>query len=439
LANSSAHDARDRINKESKKDWWANREALDTRLKRLLRNIETFWFGGFRGIFSHKVQNRALLTRFVGSFQKILDKHLPSRRKGAKCRSPKVDFHQSVMELFTSIGNIDESSDPEDAITDLLYFVIDILQFQGERNAYDEIDFDMMAIDTLDALRSYKEAERNEQMSDRSRHTILILDKALHSFPWESLECMQGSSVSRMPSLHCLQKRILQLQSEYDTIARLEGFHIDSKSGSYILNPSGDLKSTQNTFEVPLSTLDNWTRIIQREPTEEEFKQALATKEILLYFGHGSGAQYIRGRTIKRLDRCAVAFLMGCSSGSMTEAGEFESYGTPINYMHAGAPALVATLWDVTDKDIDRFAKAAFEQWGLLKTTDEHSRNIEIVESSNIRGYKATKSDQQKPTELSSEAAVGLDTAVSNSRGACILRYLNGAAPVVYGVPVFLR
>jgi separase len=198
------------------------------------------------------------------------------------------------------------------------------------------------------------------------------------------------------------------------------------------------LKSTQNTFEAPLLTLDNWTRIIRREPTEEEFKQALATKDILLYFGHGSGAQYIRGRTIRRLDRCAVVFLMGCSSGSMTEAGEFESYGTPVNYMHAGAPALVATLWDVTDKDIDRFAKAAFEQWGLLKTTDAHDHNIEM-ESSNLRSNKAAKRRQPKALGLPSEiASIGLDTAVSNSRGACILRYLNGAAPVVYGVPVFL-
>jgi separase len=34
----------------------------------------------------------------------------------------------------------------KDTLMDLLYFVVDILQFQGERNAYDEIDFDMMVV-----------------------------------------------------------------------------------------------------------------------------------------------------------------------------------------------------------------------------------------------------------------------------------------------------
>ena len=34
---------------------------------------------------------------------------------------------------------------------------------------------------------------------------------------------------------------------------------------------------------------------------------------------------------------------------------------------------------------------------------------------------------------------MGLDEAVAKSRGACYLRYLNGAAAVVYGIPVFLE
>ena len=65
-------------------------------------------------------------------------------------------------------------------------------------------------------------------------------------------------------------------------------------------------------------------------------KTGLESHDLFLYFGHGSGSQYIKGRTIRKLDRCAVTFLMGCSSGSLSEAGEFEPYGTPINYIHAG-------------------------------------------------------------------------------------------------------
>ena len=47
-----------------------------------------------------------------------------------------------VLELFIALGVPAEQNDLDEALMDLLYFVIDILQFHGERNAYDEIDFD---------------------------------------------------------------------------------------------------------------------------------------------------------------------------------------------------------------------------------------------------------------------------------------------------------
>jgi separase len=84
-----------------------------------------------------------------------------------------------------------------------------------------------------------------------------------------------------------------------------------------------------------------------------------------------------------------------------------------MNYLHAGSPALVATLWDVTDRDIDRFTTTTLDAWGLVD-----------------------KNDKQKSEE---QENVGLDTAIARSRSACVLKYLNGAAPVVYGVPVFLE
>lgn len=431
-ANKSAHDTSARFNRKTKKKWWATRETLDLRLKDLLHNIENIWFGGFRGIFAPRPKNEALLSKFVDTFENILDKHLPSRnRRRGKPRGSDFSFDRNVMELFVNMGKLADEDDPEDSVMDLLYFVVDALQFQGERNAYDEIDFDMMVVETLDALRSYAEAEREDERSEKS-HTILILDKALHSFPWESLDCLRGFSVSRIPSLHCLRERLVEMNKQEVGKAPVPGFSARKDSGTFILNPSGDLKSTQTTFQTSLSSLSNWTDITQRTPSEEEFKQALESKDLVLYFGHGSGAQYIRGRTIRRLDRCAVTFLMGCSSGSMIEAGEFEPYGTPWNYMHAGCPALVSTLWDVTDKDIDRFAESVFEHWGLLA---ESKKSPGASRGSSTRANGVGSADDG----LGSGQSIGLDTAVAASRDSCILKYLNGAAPVVYGVPVFLK
>lgn len=424
LANESAHAAKLQTDKQMKKEWWKNREALDRRMETLLQNVENIWFGGFRGIFSPLPRDSTALGRFATVFSGLLDKHLPSRQKGGKSASatasPRLTLHQNVLELFIGLRDLEGQEEPEDTLMDLLYFVVDILQFQGERNAYDEIDFDMMVLDTLDALRGYHEAAKEELSSQRPSHTILVLDKALHLFPWESLPCLQDYPVSRVPSLECLRERVLQFRDPSSS-----GTIINKTSGSYILNPTGDLRTTQETFEKDLGSQRSWKGITKREPSEDEFRTCLENKDLFLYFGHGSGAQYIRGRTVKRLTKCAVSFLMGCSSGSLTEAGEYEPYGTPMNYLQAGSPALVATLWDVTDKDIDRFSTSTFESWGLL------DRKGKEKQKSSIAGAGAGSG--------SDTGSIGLDTAIAGARKSCVLKYLNGAAPVIYGVPVFLE
>lgn len=420
LANESAHDAHGRTGREARAAWWEEREALDARLRDLLENIEKVWLGGFTGIFSQHARRPELLARFQKSFQNILDKHLPSRQKNGKRNSrPPIMLDSRILDLFIGLGDAsDEDCDFSEPLTDLLYFVVDVLQFHGELNAYAEIDFDSIVVETHDALRSYHEAVRGRSQSDEGRHTILILDKALHAFPWESLPCMDGLAVSRLPSLGCLRERILGQNNEVPNDAP-DGHYISRESGSYILNPSGDLKNTQKTFQKPLQSLKKWSGVINREPSEGEVRTILVSKDLLLYFGHGSGAQYIRAREIKKLDKCAVTMLMGCSSGALVETGHFEPYGPPTNYMHAGCPALVATLWDVTDRDIDRFAKSTFEHWGLFKP--------EIV------GKGKGRTEAEPPKRLS------LVEAVAKGRDACNLRYLNAASVCVYGVPVYFR
>jgi separase len=234
--------------------------------------------------------------------------------------------------------------------------------------------------------------------------------------------------VSRLPSLGCLRDQILRQQKRIGSESS-QDFAIQKTNGSFILNPDGDLTNTQSTFSESFRSLTTWTSVTDRAPTESEFREALENRDLFLYFGHGSGAQYIRSRTIKRLDQCAATFLMGCSSGKMTEAGDFESYGTPWTYMHAGCPALVATLWDVTDKDIDRFAMGTFERWGLLEKSSKETNSK----------AKAKKDKAKVTASPRVDEVIALDEAVAKARGHCVLRYLNGAAPVIYGIPLYLR
>lgn len=291
----------------------------------------------------------------------------------------------------------------------------------------------------------------------------------MHRFPWESLPCLKEHAVSRLPSLACLRDRILQQQKQArehigdQGWCNSDGLHVDRRSGAAILNPSADLKATQAIFEPALEQLLEWDVVIQRPPDEEEMKACLQKHDVFLYFGHGSGAQYIRSRTIKKLEKCAVTFLMGCSSGALAEAGEFEPYGTSINYIQGGCPALVANLWDVTDKDIDQFSFGVLNGWGLFQSKQQQpqrqdnqtkafaaitacspvkrstrhrvARNLD----NNLHEEDSQNREQHQQHDLAlAPVAVSLDQAVAQSRNLCRLRYLNGAAPVVYGVPVFL-
>jgi separase len=456
LINQTSHDSRNMTVKGAKSEWWAEREALDERLKELLGNIEHIWLGGFRGIFSQHVRRPELLARFQKDFLAVLDKHLPSRRqvrgkKGKAAQVPKATLDLNVLELFIGLGDATQpNSDFDDELTDLLYFVVDILQFHGEWNAYDEIDFDSMVVETMDALTAYHSAANAADDTLPAIHTILLLDKALHIFPWESLPCMQGLPVSRVPSLACLRRLLLDRHQPELTPSSscppAEGHHTPPTGGTYILNPSSDLTSTQSLFSPSFSTLPQWKGISARPPTEEEFASALSDSNILLYFGHGSGAQYIRGRTIRRLDKCrATVLLMGCSSAALSDNGEFEPAGPVWNYMMAGCPAVVGTLWDVTDRDLDRFAAGVVEKWGVVERGvlkgDDGSRGRGKGKGGIGKGEKGCggAEGESGSGKGGGYGNASLVEAVARSRGKCKLRYVTAAAVVVYGIPVYVE
>lgn len=65
----------------------------------------------------------------------------------------------------------------------------------------------------------------------------------------------------------------------------------------------------------------------------------------------------------------------------------------------------MACLWDVTDKDIDRFTKSIINNW-LIGDSEDNSRLLDHIPA---------------------------------ARRACKLQYLVGCASVVYGLPVSLK
>ncbi|KAF2709617.1 hypothetical protein K504DRAFT_467582 [Pleomassaria siparia CBS 279.74] len=479
LSDFSTRSAKDVTSREARVQWWEGRNALDNRLRDLLINMENIWLGGFKGMFSQHTRQPTLLARFKKSFENILDRYLPSRQ--GKKQPKKTTLDTRVLDLFIGLGDAtNDALDLDEALMDLIYFVVDILQFNGERNPYDEIEFDAMVIETHDALRAYHDA--SQSISAHVMHTILILDKNLHAFPWESMPCLQPLSISRLPSLVALRERILAAKGSAAGSDTPPGHYISAEAGgASILNPSGDLTHTLNTIQPHLDELQGtWTHIASRAPTETEFETSLKEKDLVLYFGHGSGGQFVRSKAVRKLypgeaerekrPGCATTFLFGCSSVHLSNNGIYEPTGMLASYLVAGAPAVLGMLWDVTDKDCDRFAIRTGELWGLwpedkheaesiVPKTPKTAKKIKgkakasqlTVEVEGARGASAVGRKgriakgklEDNADQISGVAGrkrgVGLDEAVREARDVCVLRYLNGAAAVVYGIPVYLE
>ncbi|KAF3045482.1 hypothetical protein E8E12_007243 [Didymella heteroderae] len=447
LSDFSTRGAKDMTTREARQQWWDEREALDTRLHELLVNMENIWLGGFKGVFSQHTRQPTLLAKFRKAFEDVLNRHLPSRSLKTQPKRPVLDSR--VLELFVGLGDLaKEELDLDEALTDLIYFIVDILQFNGEANAYDEIDFDAMVIETQDALKAYHSAARVSSPS--TPHTILMLDNNLHGFPWESLPCLAKLSISRLPSLAALRERLLALHPSITDEAVPGHYIAAANGGTTILNPGGDLANTTKTLQPILQSLrGDWTHISSRPPTETEFSHALGTRDLLLYFGHGSGAQFVRQKSVRKLypgkqgpgsakPGCATSFLFGCSSVHLTENGIYEPSGMLQSYLTAGAPAVVGMLWDVTDKDCDRFAVRCGELWGLWpEAEDEDVKPSKTPRKGKAKAKKGNVSEGERKGEC--RRGVGLDEAVRDARQACYLKYLNGAAAVVYGIPCYLE
>ncbi|GIX79104.1 separin [Caerostris extrusa] len=203
---------------------------------------------------------------------------------------------------------------------------------------------------------------------ETERHPlILILDKTLQALPWESLPLLKTIPVSRMPSLSILSSKCAMMAPE-----ALEGNN-------------------------------------RKAPSSPECSAAFNLYDLFVYCGHGSGRQYLKGTSIDTMKCHAATILMGCSSGRLKQLSrQLDAYGVPLTYLVNGCPCVVGNLWDVTDKDIDRFTDKLLELF--------------------VPNYC------QKQNSTTTIA-----TAVSQARNACKLQYLVGAAPVIYGLPVIAK
>ena len=156
-------------------------------------------------------------------------------------------------------------------------------------------------INTMDmdskSKSNIKKEKQEEGIIYQRFPVTLILDSKLNNFPFESLPIFRTplQLVSRMPSLSHLVYLCDSMKGAAKNI-------INPNSGYYILNPSGDLQSTQKAFESYFSVSRKWIGIAGKEPQTEEVMNALQKFELFIYCGHGSGETFYSAEDLRKID-----------------------------------------------------------------------------------------------------------------------------------------
>ncbi|OMO79929.1 Peptidase C50, separase [Corchorus capsularis] len=392
--------------------WWAIRKKIDYQLGKLLRDLEDSWLGCWRIV----LLGDCLDCKHLNTVLKKLVQNLKS-----KC---KMEVNESFLKLVLGGAMIDmeEACLQPQCLKKGCYI--------GLLNHHD-------GIDKVSALASQliHEAVNEIHLEDTiSREPIiLVLDCDIQMLPWESIPILRQQEVYRMPSVGSICRTLERRWHFQEQVGRNPVAFplIDPLDAFYLLNPSGDLSSTQDEFE-------NWFRDQNFEgkagtvPTAEELTTALKSHDLFLYFGHGSGEQYVSRHEIQSLENCAATLLMGCSSGSLRLHGNYIPKGISLSYLQAGSPVTIANLWEVTDKDIDRFGKAVVEAW--LRERMELADCSQMVKEFEAMRIKGRRGNSRKKG-ASSDQRPKIGSSVWRARDSCTLRFLNGASPVCYGVP----
>jgi len=391
--------------KMHKSDWWQLRRGQDRELEALLCDLES-WLGGLKCVFMPaSLDGDLMLASCRASAAGLVSKLLASRRR---------ELLPQAHELLNLFVDMAARSDGEHQVSQdeaevVLQHVV-ALSCASESGLH--IDVTQLAHDVLRAAVPKDSHPSEKRIRETGCHPlILALDDEVQALPWESLPLLRGinhsAPVYRVPCLEFYAVRVRAALEQIEPPVPTSVANISTKPLFYVVNPQQDLAATQARFAPIIAAHPRWKGVMGRAPTREEFRSGLHQYEVFLYVGHNGGQRFFETHELETVYASALVLLMGCSSGALSGRGVFAPTGVVNSYMVAGCPAVVANLWDVTDRDIDVFCEGVLRRCGL--------------------------------TGAPAGTRVDVGTSVNMSRNDCKLKYLNGAAPVCYGVPFTCR
>ena len=399
-------------NESSKREWWKERDDIDRKVRILIEDVDEKYFG------SDRVRKLFLGSNYVNkSFdsEKGIEMscgNLASKFEDALSLNEKIPLGFGEERLRVEKMTVAELKDE--------------LEKRGvEKKAYGklrkaglvELLFEKVIVPSANAAidKSSSPLPNEEGWNDC---LILVLDENLQRFPFEGLSFLKGKAVSRVPSLPFALAPLL------DPTCGL----VNATTAKYVLDPEGNLPKTSERLLPVVESITKqkrwkWDGIIGTMPDTAFMEAAVSQKNgLLLYCGHGGGQACLSKSKVEKLIKKnagsfdkATLILMGCSSGKLMSVNRkgmssfeqvpmhYEPEGIAVSYLCAGAPCVVGNLWDVTDRDIDKYCTTLLESFCL--------------------GGNGERSMAQ---------------CVADARGSCKMKHLVGLAPVCYGVPVHL-
>lgn len=209
---------------------------------------------------------------------------------------------------------------------------------------------------------------------------VLILDEHMQRFPLESMEMFSNIAITRVPSLPFVHAILVENEIIHSSATPPL---VDPTKVKYVIDPESNLSETASTLSTALDSMAlknrwKWEGVVGMLPPVEFMSEALKEENgLYLFCGHGGGENafsrsqleaLLKGRDDGIRGCRSSVILMGCSSGKLQSVNapkvnpsaydytmHYEPEGIALSYLYAGAPCVVGNLWDVTDRDIDRY------------------------------------------------------------------------------------
>lgn len=397
---------------EAKRKWWDARMQLDLDLSNLIDHVESRYFAKL-----HLTANTASSIFSDDDSDELPCGNLASRFEAAcDVSENQKDRDEDIYEALSKLTVPKLKSKLKD-------FGLSDAEMRKMRKK--QLIETLIERQKLEAKTNIKEGNSSTTHTNQSC-LFLLLDENLQRFPFEGMTSLKGQTICRVPSLSFVSAILLER-----SLSKTQCVRVNPTNASYVLDPEKNLQATQKRLLPVLEELYSsqrweWKGIVGEIPSTSFFHDALEQDDgLLIYIGHGGGQGCFSQRQVNKMINnesgsgvraCnSSVILMGCSSGRLVSVNRktsetleelplyFEPDGIALSYLCAGAPCVVGNLWDVTDKDIDRFSVALFKSF---------------------LGHSDGRENQT------------LANSVATAREACKLRYIVGCAPVCYGVPV---